>query len=116
MRTHLSNLLARGPNQTTAFVPEPSLETLAETMVAFANADGGRLLFVGTKRQKRCGAVSPVRDQYVEGLGELAEERAGQPTLQPDREVDRRKGDGHGDDRPDQFAVLRKRLHLGCRP
>ncbi len=44
MRTHLSNLLARGPNQTTAFLPDPNVETLAETLVAFANADGGTIL------------------------------------------------------------------------
>jgi ATP-dependent DNA helicase RecG len=44
MRTHLSNLLASGPNQTTAFLPHPDAETLAETLVAFANADGGTVL------------------------------------------------------------------------
>jgi len=44
MRTHLSNLLASGPNQTTAFLPDPGVETLAETLVAFANADGGTVL------------------------------------------------------------------------
>jgi ATP-dependent DNA helicase RecG len=44
MRTHLSNLLASGPNQTTAFLPDPDVETLAETLVAFANADGGTIL------------------------------------------------------------------------
>ena len=36
--------------------------------------------------------------------GELAEERAGQATLKTDRRIDRRQGDGHGDDRADQFA------------
>jgi ATP-dependent DNA helicase RecG len=44
MRTHVSNLLDRGPSQTTAFLPEPDAETLAETLVAFANADGGTVL------------------------------------------------------------------------
>jgi len=44
MRTHLSNLLERGPNQTTAFLPEGDAQTLAETLVAFANADGGTVL------------------------------------------------------------------------
>jgi len=57
MRTHLSNLLARGPNQTTAFVPEPSLETLAETMVAFANADGGTILIGITPEGELAGDV-----------------------------------------------------------
>lgn len=44
MRTTLGNLLARGANQTTAFLPVPDAETLAETLVAFANADGGTVL------------------------------------------------------------------------
>ena len=44
MRTHVTNLLARGPNQTTAFLSDPEVETLAETLVAFANADGGTIL------------------------------------------------------------------------
>ena len=43
-------------------------------------------------------------DRPGQGEGELAEERAGQPSLQADGQVDRRQGDGHGDDRPDQFA------------
>ena len=49
-----------------------------------------------------------------QGEGELPEERAGQPPLQSDRQVDRRQGDGHGDDRPDQFAGADQgRLHGG---
>ena len=41
----LDNLLKRGPGQTIAFVPQPEANLLAETMVAFANADGGTLFF-----------------------------------------------------------------------
>jgi hypothetical protein len=44
MRTHVTNLLALGPNQTTALLSDPEVETLAETLVAFANADGGTIL------------------------------------------------------------------------
>lgn len=36
--------MACGPNQTTAFLPDPEVETLAATLVAFANADGGTIL------------------------------------------------------------------------
>ena len=39
-----------------------------------------------------------------QGEGEFPEQRAGQSSLQTDRKVNRRKRDGHGDDRPDQFT------------
>jgi ATP-dependent DNA helicase RecG len=63
MRTHLSNLLAGGPNQTTAFLPRPDAETLAETLAAFANADGGTVL-VG---------ITPEGDVTGDVLGEDVE-------------------------------------------
>lgn len=50
MRTSLSNLLARGAGQTTAFLSHLDAEQLAETLVAFANADGGTIL-VGVDAQ-----------------------------------------------------------------
>jgi ATP-dependent DNA helicase RecG len=50
MRTNLPNMIAAGPNQTVAFLPEPDAKSLAETLVAFANADGGTIL-VGITRQ-----------------------------------------------------------------
>lgn len=65
MRTHLSNLLARGPNQTTAFLPDPNVETLAETLVAFANADGGSIL-VGITAEG--AVVGDVLGEDIEGL------------------------------------------------
>lgn len=40
----LENLLKRGPGQTVAFISKPEVILLAETMVAFANADGGTIL------------------------------------------------------------------------
>ena len=52
MRTSLETLLTRGPNQTTAFLPEPEADALAELLVAYANADGGTIL-VGISRQGR---------------------------------------------------------------
>lgn len=42
----LEKLLKRGPGQTIAFMPQPESELLAETMIAFANADGGTI-FIG---------------------------------------------------------------------
>jgi ATP-dependent DNA helicase RecG len=57
MRTHVSNLLSRGPNQTTAFLVEPDVETLAETLVAFANADGGTILIGITPQGEVTGEV-----------------------------------------------------------
>jgi len=65
MRTHLSNLLASGPNQTTAFLPDPDVETLAETLIAFANADGGTVLIGITPRGEVTGDVL---SEDVEGL------------------------------------------------
>jgi len=57
MRTNLPNLLVRGPNQTTAFLPDPDIEGLAETLVAFANADGGTVLVGITQGGELTGDV-----------------------------------------------------------
>jgi ATP-dependent DNA helicase RecG len=65
MRTHISNLLSRGPNQTTAFLLEPDVETLAETLVAFANADGGTILIGITPQGEVTGGVL---DEDVEAI------------------------------------------------
>jgi len=40
----LQKMLKRGPGQTVAFMPYPEVDELAETMAAFANADGGTIL------------------------------------------------------------------------
>ena len=40
----LNHLLKQGPGQTVAFLPDVDLDTLAETMVAFANTDGGVII------------------------------------------------------------------------
>jgi ATP-dependent DNA helicase RecG len=63
MRTHISNLLARGPNQTTAFLSDPGVESLAEMLVAFANADGGTILI----------GITPEGDATGDVLGEDVE-------------------------------------------
>ena len=48
----LEKLLKRGPGQTVAFIAKPEATLLAETMVAFANADGGTIL-LGVNKQAR---------------------------------------------------------------
>lgn len=42
--TELRTLLDQGPGARVAFLPSPSPETLAETLVAFANGDGGTVV------------------------------------------------------------------------
>ncbi|MDX1524554.1 MAG: ATP-binding protein, partial [Anaerolineae bacterium] len=49
----LKELIKRGPGQLAAFMATPDADLLAETMVAFANADGGTI-FIGLDEQ---GAV-----------------------------------------------------------
>ena len=46
----LEKMLKRGPGQTVEFMPDPEAGLLAETMVAFANADGGTI-FIGVSEQ-----------------------------------------------------------------
>jgi len=43
-RVNLKNLLTRGPGQLLQLDPDPDAQGLAETLVAFANADGGTIL------------------------------------------------------------------------
>jgi predicted HTH transcriptional regulator len=40
----VKELLRRGPGQLVEWVAEPEAEKLAETLAAFANADGGTIL------------------------------------------------------------------------
>ena len=47
-----ANLRERRPGQTLAIMPEPDAELLAETLVAFANSDGGAIL-IGVDEQGR---------------------------------------------------------------
>jgi ATP-dependent DNA helicase RecG len=60
----VENLLKRGPGQTVAFVPQPDATLLAETMVAFANADGGTI-FIGLNEQGQ--VVDYMMDEAVQG-------------------------------------------------
>ena len=48
----LQEFIQRGPGQTAAFMPTPHADLLAETMVAFANADGGTI-FIGLDEKGR---------------------------------------------------------------
>lgn len=60
----LEKLLKRGPGQTVAFIDKPEANLLAETMVAFANADGGTIL-LGVNAQGQ--VVDYLTDEDVEG-------------------------------------------------
>lgn len=57
-------MLKRGPGQTVAFMADPEPDMLAETMVAFANADGGTI-FIGVNHQGQ--AVHFTLGEDVEG-------------------------------------------------
>jgi ATP-dependent DNA helicase RecG len=59
----LQKLLKRGAGQTVAFIPDPEIKLLAETMVAFANADGGTI-FIGVDARGR--ATDPTLGDEVE--------------------------------------------------
>ncbi len=48
----LQRWLKRGPSQTVAMLPDPDVNVLAETLVAFANGDGGTIL-VGVDHKGR---------------------------------------------------------------
>jgi ATP-dependent DNA helicase RecG len=60
----LENLFKRGPGQTVEFLAQVEAERLAETMVAFANADGGTIFF-GLNEQGQ--VVDHVLDEAVQG-------------------------------------------------
>jgi ATP-dependent DNA helicase RecG len=60
----LDDALKRGPGQTVAFVARPEANLLAETMVAFANADGGAIFF-GLDAQGQ--VVDAMLDEDVQG-------------------------------------------------
>jgi len=58
-------ILDKKPGQLVEFMPEPEAETLAETLIAFANADGGTI-FLGAEPGGK--AVSGVVAEDVEGV------------------------------------------------
>ena len=60
----LENLLKQGPGQTVAFIARPQASLLAETMIAFANADGGTIL-LGVNESGQ--VVDYLTDEDVEG-------------------------------------------------
>ena len=54
-----TGLRERGSGQTMALVPEPAIELLAETLVAFANSDGGTLLIGLNENGQTTGEAFP---------------------------------------------------------
>jgi ATP-dependent DNA helicase RecG len=65
----LLHLPGKGPGQLVAYLPEASAEALAETLVAFANADGGTIL-LGLAAD---GTTSDLSPEDVESVLRLAE-------------------------------------------
>ena len=61
----LSQLLRRGEGSRVAILPEPDDELLAETLVAFANADGGTILVGINPAGRPTGGVTP---EEMEGV------------------------------------------------
>lgn len=55
----LSSILRRGPGLQLEIMTEPSVERLAETMVAFANTDGGSILLGVDAQGQITGALQP---------------------------------------------------------
>ena len=53
------DLVRRGSGQLVALMPEPEVDLLAETIVAFANADGGTVVLGIDETGKSTGAVYP---------------------------------------------------------
>ncbi len=71
-----SQLIKRGEGPRVAILPEVDQELLAETLVAFANADGGTLIVGVDARGKPTGAVLP---DELEGALRAAETRCRPP-------------------------------------
>ncbi len=59
------DILRRGPGQTVAAMPEPNVDRLAETMVAFANADGGVIILGVDSSGRATGDIYPEEAEGV---------------------------------------------------
>jgi len=58
-RQMLTDLTSRGPGSLVEYQPEPDVEAMSETLVAFANSDGGTLVVGVDARGRRTGEVYP---------------------------------------------------------
>lgn len=54
-----SHILQRGPGQIVAVMAEPDIDLLAETMLAFANADGGTIVLGVDEAGRAVGGIYP---------------------------------------------------------
>lgn len=61
----LTDLIKKGPGPLVEYLPEPDVDAMAETLVAFANSDGGTLV-IGVDTNGR-----PTGDTYPDELEEL---------------------------------------------
>jgi ATP-dependent DNA helicase RecG len=85
----LARVLRQGPGQRVAILPEVDDDLLAETLVAFANADGGTL-FVGVDEGGRpTGGVMP---DELEGALQVAEIRCRPPVQTSWEQGEEREG------------------------
>ncbi len=78
-RQMLTDLTSRGPGSLVEYQPEPDVEAMSETLVAFANSDGGTLVVGVDAQGRRTGEerqTSPVITVCGNGLRKaLGEER-----------------------------------------
>jgi ATP-dependent DNA helicase RecG len=85
----LPDLISRGPGSLIEYQPQPDVETMSETLVAFANSDGGTLVVGVDARGRLTGEVYP--DELEEAL--LAAVGRCRPPVQTDwQQEDTRAG------------------------